>query len=285
MRRARRFCVGLVVVTLVGLLPSAAVAASADSEGDGGSTRYLALGDSVPFGFDPLVVAPGVDPSVLLGYPELAADLFHPQKRLANASCPGETSTSLITGHRPDNGCQDYRTFIGSLHVSYTGSQLDYATSYIAAHPGTGLVTMTIGANDLFRLLDRCSGRPNPNCVTNGLPGLLATLGGNLRTIYSSLRQAGFRGDLVAVTYYALDFRDPASVALITAVNKTLATVTRAFGGDVASGFEAFQAAARPFKGDSCAAGLLIRVSPTECDIHPSPAGAALLADAVVHAD
>jgi hypothetical protein len=28
-------------------------------------------------------------------------------------------------------------------------------------------------------------------------------------------------------------------------------------------------------------AGLLIRLTPTTCDVHPSPAGAALLADAV----
>lgn len=284
MRRFPTLCVGLVLLGVVGLSPGVA-AAAADDEGNSRTNTYLALGDSVPFGFDPLVVQPGVDPDVLVGYPELASDLFRPQKKLFNASCPGETSTSLITGHRPDNGCQDYREFIGSLHVSYSGSQLDYAKSFIAANPRTGLVTMMIGANDLFRLLDRCSGSPNPNCVTNRLPDLLSTLGANLRTIYSTLRQAGFDGELVAVTYYALDFRDPAGVALIGAVNRKLATVTRAFDGDVASGFEAFQAAARSFGGDSCAAGLLVRLTPSTCDVHPSPAGAALLADAVRHAD
>jgi GDSL-like Lipase/Acylhydrolase family len=284
MRRFPTVCVGLVLLGVVGLPPGVA-AAAADGESNSKTNTYLALGDSVPFGFDPLVVQPGVDPDVLVGYPELASDLFHPQKKLFNASCPGETSTSLITGHRPDNGCQDYREFIGSLHVSYSGSQLDYAKSFIAANPRTELVTMMIGANDLFRLLDRCSGSPNPKCVTNRLPDLLTTLGGNLRTIYSTLRHAGFHGDLVAVTYYALDFRDPAGVALIGAVNRKLATVTRAFDGDVASGFEAFQAAARSFGGDSCAAGLLVRLTPSTCDVHPSPAGAALLADAVRHAD
>jgi lysophospholipase L1-like esterase len=281
-RRFPRLCIGLVLLGVVGLLPGVvAVPASAASQSGNNSNNYLALGDSVPFGFNPLLVQPGVDPHVFVGYPELASDLFRPRKKLSNASCPGETSTSLITGRRPDNGCQ----FIGPLHVVYSGSQLDYAKSYIAANPRTGLVTMMIGANDLFRLLDRCTGSRNPNCVADGIPGLLTTLGGNLRTIYSTLRQAGFHGDLVAVTYYALDFSDPAGVAVITAVNKKLAGVTRSFGGEVAAGFEEFQAAASAFGGDSCAAGLLIRLTPTTCDIHPSPAGAALLADAVRHAD
>jgi len=284
-RRFPRFGVGLVLVGLVGLLPGVvAVPASAASQGNHNPNNYLALGDSVPFGFNPLLVEPGVNPNVFVGYPQLASDLFRPRKKLSNASCPGETSTSLITGRRPDNGCQDYRQFIGPLHVAYSGSQLGYAKNYIAANPRTGLVTMMIGANDLFRLIDSCTGSADPNCVADGIPGLVTTLAGNLTTIYSTLRQAGFNGELVAVTYYALDFSDPAGVAVITAVNNTLAGVTRAFGGKVAAGFEEFQAAASAFGGDSCAAGLLIHLTPTSCDVHPSPAGAALLADAVRHA-
>ena len=45
---------------------------------DDSTNIYLALGDSVPFGFDPLLVQPGVDPDVFVGYPELASDLFRP---------------------------------------------------------------------------------------------------------------------------------------------------------------------------------------------------------------
>ena len=129
----------------------------------------------------------------------------------------------------------------------YSGSQLEFAKSFIAANPRTGLVTMMIGANDLFRLLDRCTGSRNPNCVANGMPDLLSTLGGNLRTIYSTLRQAGFHGDLVAVTYYSLDFSDPAPVSpsLITVINKKLAGVTWRIYGEVASGSRSSRAAQR----------------------------------------
>jgi lysophospholipase L1-like esterase len=257
--------------------------AEAASESNHNPNNYLALGDSVPFGYNPLLVAPGVNPDVFVGYPELASQLFRPRKKDFNASCPGESSTSLITGTVPDNGCQAYRQ-VAQLHVAYTGSQLEYATRYLRANPRTGLVTMTIGANDLFLLIESCAANPNPACVTSGLPQLLATLSANLTTIYRALADAGFHGQLVAVTYYATNYADPAGVAVITALDATLARVTRTFGGRVADGFTAFQTAAAPFGGDSCAAGLLIHRTATSCDIHPSPAGAALLADAIVRA-
>ena len=52
----------------------------------------------------------------------------------------------------------------------------------------------------------------------------------------------------------------------------------------MASGFDAFQPAAVAAGGSSCAAGLLIVLSPGVCDVHPSPAGRDLLARAVVEA-
>jgi lysophospholipase L1-like esterase len=216
---------------------------------------------------------------VFVGYPQLASDLFRPRKKLFNASCPGETSTSLITGTRPDNGCQNYRQFIGALHVPYSGSQLQYAETYVAANPRTGLVTMMIGANDLFLLLDRCGG--DLGCVGAGIPGLLDTLKNNLVAIYSGLRQAGFGGHFLAVTYYSLNYGDAVGTGIIGAIDGVLAGVTMAFGGSVADGFGAFKAAAAAFGGDSCAAGLVIHLTANTCDVHPSPAGAALLARAV----
>jgi GDSL-like Lipase/Acylhydrolase family len=281
MRRSSTLRTVVIGTLLAGLLSAApAVPAAAASPGNRNPNNYLAMGDSVPFGFNPLLVQPGVNPDVFVGYPQLASDLFRPRKKLFNASCPGETSTSLITGTRPDEGCQDYRQFIGPLHVAYSGSQLEYAEGYVAAYPRTGLITMMIGANDLFLLLDTCAG--DFACVANGLPGLLDTLKTNLTTIYTDLRQSGFRGDFVAVTYYSLDYSDPVGTAVIEAIDGVLANVTQGtFGGTVADGFGAFKSAAAAFGGDSCAAGLLIHLSATECDVHPSPAGAALLAKAL----
>ena len=282
--RVRLAAVSSVVAGLLALVP--ALPSSATGGSDFAPTSYLALGDSVTFGFSPLLVQPGVDPSVFVGYPQLASDLFAPQLSVFNASCPGESSTSLISGARPDNGCQNYRLFVGALHVSYPRSQLQFAEAFVAANPETKLVSLMIGANDLILLQQRCMATaPSPAgadaCIMQGLPKLLDTLRTNLRTVYTGLRASGFKGDLVAVTYYSTNFRDLLVTGAVRAVNGALADVTRAFGGKVADGFGAFDAAAAPFGGDSCKAGLLIRRTLDMCDIHASPAGAALLASAV----
>ncbi len=267
------------VVVLVPVLP-----ASATNTRNSKPNNYLALGDSVPFGYNPLLVQLGVKPSVFVGYPELASNLFEPKLKVFNASCPGETSTSLISGTRPDNGCQDYRQYVGALHVSYQGSQLDYAEKYVAANPRTKFVSLMIGGNDLLQLQNSCA-KSTPldvnGCIVVGLPAVLKNLATNLTTIYSGLRHAGFKGDFVAVTYYSTNYRDLVTTGAVGAADGVLAGVTKAFGGKVADGFGRFAAATAPFGGDTCAAGLLIRLPTNTCDIHPSPAGAALLASAV----
>ncbi len=114
---------------------------------------------------------------------------------------------------------------------------------------------------------------------------MLNTLGSNLTIIYGRIRgEAGFRGQIVALTYYSLNYADPLGVQVISAVNSVVAQVTRlAARGQVGDGFVAFQKATAAFGGDSCKAGLLIQVKeePLTCDIHPSPKGRDLLAAAI----
>jgi hypothetical protein len=266
------------VLALVSVVP-----ASATSTSNSNRNNYLALGDSVPFGYNPPLVKPGVDPSVFVGYPQLAANLFQPKLKVFNASCPGETSGSLIDVTAPDNGCQNYRQHIGALHVSYQGSQLQYAERYVAANPRTKFVSLMIGANDLLLLQNQCGN--NNLCISNGLPGLGVALQTNLTTIYSGLRAAGFKGDFVAVTYYSTNYTDPVITQAVGALDGVLTVVTKAFGGKVANGFGTFEVATAPYGGDTCAAGLLIHLTTTTCDIHPSSAGAALLASALYAAE
>ena len=273
------------VFALVTALP-----ASATSENKSSPGSYLALGDSVPFGYNPLLVAPGVNPDSFVGYPQLASKLIWPKLTLANASCPGETSTSLVSGPQLPNLCARFRSVAG-LHVSYPGSQLQYAESYVAANPRTRLVSLMIGANDLFALQAACAGQVPPlppagvnACIINGLPGVLTTVQKNISTVYASLRAAGFTGDFVAVTYYSTNYADPVVTGAVAALNQVLAGVTRSFGGRVANGFATFGAVAGFFGGDTCKAGLLIHLTPTTCDIHPSRTGAALLAFTLVAA-
>src|SRR5256712_7685837 len=214
-----------VVRLLVVLLPLALLAgtvpASANDE-----AGYLALGDSVAFGYNPLVFNSNpTDTDAYIGYPEVLS------KHVVNASCSGETSGSLIVGP-PDNGCAGFRS-VAPLHVGYTGTQLGFAVAYIRAHPDTQLVTIDIGANDLFVLLRTCAG--SSSCFAAGFPVMLSTLASNLTTIYGPLRAAGFRGHLVPLTYYVTDYDDQNAAAALGAINNGVAAVTTAVGGRVAN--------------------------------------------------
>jgi lysophospholipase L1-like esterase len=239
------------------------------------SPTYLALGDSVPFGFSPFVSPSDADGFV--GYPEDLAGLLDVGVR--NATCPGETSGSLISTSAPDNGCQAFRS-VGDLHVNYKGSQLSYAVAFLRAHKHTSLVTMTIGANDLFLLQKACNFAAA--CIVGGLPGLFARLQANLTAIYHAIRSTGYKGRIVALTYYLLNYKDPLQALVISSLNAVVSGVTLGFGGRVASGFDAFGAIALSVAGgDSCAAGLLIKLADGTCNIHPSAFGQRVLAQAV----
>jgi len=244
------------------------------------SPTYLALGDSVPFGFNPLVTNFS-DADAYVGYPEDLASLRDVGVR--NAACPGETSGSLISTATPDNGCQLARS-LGDLHVNYKGSQLAYALAFLRAHRHTSLVTMTIGANDVFLLENACFAQkivPPLACIQAGFGAVLAGLQTNLTTIYGNIRAMGYQGTIVALTYYTVNYQDQVAVPGVLALNAVVKAVTIGFGGRVADGFGAFGAIAASTGGDSCAAGLLIRLPDGTCDIHPSTLGAEVLAQAV----
>jgi hypothetical protein len=240
--------------------------------------KYLALGDSIAFGFNPLVATPSV-PSSYRGYPEVIGTII--PHSVTNAACPGETSGSLLSAAAPDNGCRNWKLAY-SLHADYETTQIAFAQAYLAANPDTKFVSIDIGANDLLLVQKKCLG--DPVCIQGVLPAALQAYGQNLGATYTLLRAAGFTGKFVALTTYAPNYNDPLSVAALTALNGVLAQVTTAFGGVVADGFGTFQFFASKSGGDSCAAGLLIKLPDGTCDIHPSQKGRDILAVSVVAA-
>ena len=249
---------------------------------------YLALGDSVPFGFTPPeVTAPPAyfDAANFTGYPEdVARALALP---VTNAACPGETTASMMASNAQSNGCENsvgspfgYRTLF-PLHVAYSGAQLAFAVRYLQEHPATGLVTLQIGANDALV----CQATTADKCTGTDLSSLLQRVGANLMTIYTALRDtAGYRGPIVLVSYYSLDYSTPAQVAATEALNATLVATAGRFGGIVADGFGLFKRASAAFKGNPCTAGLLVPLPAGGCNIHPSASGHLVLADAVEQA-
>jgi len=252
------------------------------------SQEYLALGNSVAFGFSPL--ANPKNANNFIGYPNTVAKTL--KENLTNAACPGETSSHFIDlTSTNDNGCGQWRfTYQFPLHVTYNTSQLAFTDTFLQSHPKTQVVSIDIGANDLFVLERACGGSSTPaeiQCILTGLPAMLATLSTNLDTIYGHIRNLDrYHHKLVVLTYYSLNYSDPVSTNVISQVNQVVANRTLAWKGIVADGFDAFADASKAYGGDTCAAGLRIVVStsPLTCDIHPSPTGRDLLAQAIVKA-
>jgi hypothetical protein len=288
----RRVLLSLTVaLTLVGagLLPVGTAAQAATSPavtattaaatavgGWGRSADYLALGDSVPFGYNPLIpLVPPPDPAAYVGYPELAAPAL--QLRVTNLSCPGQTTQGFLTLKGSDNGCFDFR-HAAKLHAPYDGTQLHAALTFLKTHRSTRLVTIMLGANDLLLCQQAAGG-----CTEEAAKLALATAGTNLTEALAAIRSV-YHGPLIGVTYYSTDYADQTTTGTVYALDSVLSDVTKAYGGQVADGFTAFQQASAGFKGNACAAGLLIPLPGGECDKHPTRRGAALLAVAVIHA-
>jgi len=275
---------GTAMVAAASLVP-ALPASATPVTGPTGYGTYLALGDSVAFGYVPpqAVPAPNYsDPRSFVGYPEDVARALH--LPVSNASCPGETTASFLVPGAASNGCENspgssvgYRTEY-PLHVQYRGTQMQYALRYLAVHRDTRLVTIDIGANDVFL----CEETTTDGCTSTAeLAAVLQEIAANLTAIYTQIRDvAHYHGLLVALTYYSLSYA-PGQVAGTEALDSVIASVTEKFGGKVADGFAAFEGPSAAFGGSACAAGLLIKLPDGTCNIHPSPAGHLLLAQAI----
>lgn len=248
-------------------------------------SQYLALGDSVTFGYmEPTVVpAPNYgNAASFAGYPEqLGARL---RLSVANASCPGETSASLINASAPSNGCENSPSHKSSdkyrnhpLHVKYTGSQLAFALSYLHSHHNVRLITLMIGANDFFL----CQKTTSDGCASEQ-NATAANVTKNIHTILSAIRnKAHYAGQLVIVNYYSLNYSVPAVNAQSQLLNKVQDNAAKPFGVKIADGYGELETASAHSGGNTCTAGLLTQLSAGGCGIHPSYAGQTLLAQAL----
>jgi lysophospholipase L1-like esterase len=260
----------------LGATPAAAAAPPKVTPG----SRWLSLGDSVTFGYmEPTVVpAPNYrNPASFLGYPEqLAAQL---KLNVSNPACPGETSASLINDKAPSNGCENAYRKNFPLHVRYNGSQLAYGLSYLRKNKGTRLVSLMIGANDLFL----CQKTTPDACTSRGeFAAALAKIGHNVHTILSAIRnKAHYSGQLVIVNYYSLNYTSSLINTESQALNSTVDLAAKPFKVKIADGFGLLRLASVHSGGDTCKAGLLTQLSGGGCGVHPTYAGQALLAQAV----
>jgi lysophospholipase L1-like esterase len=264
------------------------IAAGSAMAGDRDNALGLSLGDSVVFGYITRAGHAYVNPTNFLGYPEHDSLLLNLD--IANAACPGETSGSLLSTTAADNGCRAFRSAF-PLHVPYSSTQIAFATEYLRHHRGVRVVTIGVGANDLFLLQSSCARDPNPTaCVEAELPSVLVTLSTNMAKILQDIRSTGYGGEIVIVNYYSLDYSDAVGTATTKLLNQSITAPARAFGAVVADVFTAFQnAVSNPALGGKiCNAGLL-NVNPQDptqatCDVHPSQSGQRLIAATIARA-
>jgi lysophospholipase L1-like esterase len=264
------------VFALLLMLAGTTIVASA--QGASGP-RYLALGDSVSFGFITQAGFEYVNADNFIGFPTYAGQ--GAKLNVINAACPGETTGSFLSSAAPDDGCREFRTAGAQLHVSYNSTQLAYALDFLKSHRETRLVTVGLGANDVLLLRAAC--QDNPTCIGTELPTVLAGVTSNMETILTDLRATGFSGTIIVVNYYSVDYSDPTETALTSALNDALAAAAAQAGIVVADVFTAFQTATVPAGGKTCNAGLLNAnpASQFTCDVHPSQSGQMLIGKVV----
>jgi lysophospholipase L1-like esterase len=135
------------------------------TDGDAGQTWYLALGDSLAAGYQP-VGDPALDNMTRASYPDqlwLMARQRFPDLQLQNLACPGESTETI----RLDNGRCQYEH----------GSQLGEALAFIDEHgDALAFITIDIGFND-FECSDALACMlPGIGLIQQRLPSILAEL-------------------------------------------------------------------------------------------------------------
>lgn len=259
-------------------IPSHAVAAA-----DGIFTRpqrtYLALGDSLAFGYqqyrvnDALARTGTVDPATFTtGYvDDLSALLATVRNHLhtVDFGCPGETTGSFVSG-----GCP----YPYPLHSGYSGAQLGAALAFLRDHHQVSPITIDLGANDLLALVNRCGGVAQKACIAAGAPAVLSGVATNLTQILTALRQTAPRSEIIVLQLYnPLAVVDPSTNALTQALNGVIAAAAATVQARVADSFTPFNLV-QPQPQTLCALTLFCTALH---DIHPSDAGYRVIAQQI----
>lgn len=254
----------LFVVWLLLCVPLSASAAIHALSLVGPKVYYLAVGDSLAYGYQPN-----------LDYSHGYADDFysnlkgHGTTSYANMACPGETTTSMING-----GC----SFSVLRKYFYTGAQLDAALSYLQAHAGkVSPVTLDIGANDMLHDIN------SSTCtVSASWNSDLATMDANLTQVIlpklvAALTVNGQRtGDLLLMNYYdPYQNLCPALVSYSQEVNQHLAVDASGYA-TLIDVFTPFGGAATP-NPNTCSYTWMCS---TYKDIHATTTGYSVIASA-----
>lgn len=235
--RSSRSLVLSAVLALIVALPATAHAVApantmAPATSIGPKSYYLALGDSLAYGFQPNI-------NILRGY---AGDFFRSfssagQSHMINMACPDESTATVING-----GCP----FTKYLKYKYSGPQLDAAVRFIQQHPGqVSPVTIDIGGNDILPLMNTATCTIS---TTQSITQIVTAFDSNFNTVLSTLKAAlNGTGDLFTMNYYMpYQNKCPNLMPYLLLFNSQIQAVAQKNGVPVADVFTAFGGAISP---------------------------------------
>jgi lysophospholipase L1-like esterase len=256
-------------ITIVALISSASPASGkATPIFNPPKSYYLALGDSVAFGYQRSKVIQGLPPSGFdTGYVDVFAQqlrLIRPDLTVVNYGCPGESTVTFV-----EVDC--IWTALGNpLHDEFSGKQLDAALAFLAQHPGqVSPITVTLWGNDVGAFVRSCE--DDLDCIFEGAPAAIAAIASNLGAILGRLRAAAPSAEIIVTGAWNhrigfFDLSDP----LIKALNEAMADATASTGARFANPFPVFNPQGDLSLETATICALLLVC--TEGDIHPSDA-------------
>jgi lysophospholipase L1-like esterase len=245
----------------------------------GQQSSYLALGDSLAFGYSQAKfesLLPSEPPSAYnTGYVDDFAHLLrlgNPKLEVINDGCPGETTESFIKGP-----CEYQLAF--SLHHPYVGgptsSQLSDALAYLQANPNTSPITLDIGANDALGVIEHTCEK-KVECVIKEAPALFAHIATNLGLILGDLRGADPHATIIVLGLYnPFGEKLPGGNALTAQLNEVMSKVAATVGARFADPLPVFNPPGALEEPTIC---LLTNMCKTPEDIHPTDLGYGVLA-------
>ena len=234
---------------------------------------YLALGDSLAFGFQFSIYNqhyPFVSPELFNhGYVDEFGHMLEglkPELQTVNFACPGERTRTFIDGICP---------YPFELHNNYSGSQLEAAITFLSAHPGeVSPITFNLGTNDLNDLQALCGS--DLSCYQVQGPIYLSQISTNLDHILGDIRRAAPDSEVITFTNYNVSFLlDPRFLELTEAFNAVVTSTAAAHRVRVADVFAAFNNGPQP------AAICTLTLVCTAADPHPSDLGYRIIAEQI----
>ena len=185
-RSIRRLAVAVVLVLpAIAAIGSAASGTSPRTVSDAPQSYYLALGDSMAYGYQPDKASPARPSAFHTGYVDLfAASLrkLSPKIQVVNYGCPGESSVTFTRG-----GCPGLSDGF-KLHDTFRGSQLKAALSFLRTHNGqVSTVTLTLWGAELAPL----------SAKGKRAPAAIASFESRLSPILRQLRAAAPNAEII----------------------------------------------------------------------------------------